>query len=80
MPGLLLRVDAENLLLFGHFHVGLVALSEVVKLHTHTHTSLSDVKLSHINSHSRGERNLFFLRNITDLTESGHRCPEGSCC
>lgn len=38
MPGLLLRVDAVNLFLFGHLHIGLMALSEVVYLNKHTHT------------------------------------------
>lgn len=38
MPGLLLRIDAVNLFLFGHLHIGFMALSEVVYLHTHTYT------------------------------------------
>lgn len=38
MPGLLLRIDAVNLFLFGHLHVGFMALSEVVHLRTHKNT------------------------------------------
>lgn len=40
MPGLLFGIDAVNLLLFSHLHVGFVALSEIVKLRggeKHTH-------------------------------------------
>lgn len=34
VPGLLLRIDAENLLLFGHLHISFMALPEVVQLRT----------------------------------------------
>lgn len=33
VPGLLLGIDAVDLLLFSHLHIGFVALSEIVNLH-----------------------------------------------
>ena len=41
VPWLLLGVNAKDLLLLGHLHVGLMALSEVIHLHTHTHYNIA---------------------------------------